>query len=96
VAGGVPPKWNSRVCVPVSVSTFSVVSSCQVMCTRPGNRISPAAPYPLHCSPAASSLAGSHASSTFLDSGVTGMLDESPLSGVTMRQRQSSAITDTQ
>jgi hypothetical protein len=33
---------------------------------------------------------------TLRASGVTGMLAESPLSGVTIRQRQSSAMTDTQ
>jgi len=82
--------------VPASVSSFSVASSCQVMCTRSGRRISPAAPYALQARPAASSFAGSQASTSLRDSGVIGMLAASPLSGVTMRQRQSSAITDTQ
>jgi hypothetical protein len=35
---------NVRVCVPASVSSFNVVSSCHVMCTRVGMRIRPAAP----------------------------------------------------
>ena len=54
------------------------------------------APYALHCRPAASSFAGSQASSSFRASGFRGMLAESPLSGVTIRQRQSSLTTDTQ
>ena len=37
--------------LPASVSIFRVVSLSQVMCSRPGSRITPAAPYDLHCSP---------------------------------------------
>ena len=33
-----------RVCVPASISTFSVLSSSHVMCTRPGTRMIAAAP----------------------------------------------------
>ena len=38
------PKWSRRVCVPASVSTLRVVSSCQVMWRRPGMRMMAAAP----------------------------------------------------
>src|SRR5258708_7366796 len=44
------------------MSTLSVVSSCQVTCSRIGRRITPAAPDALHCSPAAASAARTHAS----------------------------------
>src|SRR5690606_20393283 len=66
------------------------------MRSRVGARISPGAPYARHCSPAAVSRAGSQllaASSAFC---VTGMLETSPLAGVTIRQRQSSLMTATQ
>ena len=43
-AGFQSPKWNSRVCCPLSISTFSVVSSCQVMCSRAGTRMIAGAP----------------------------------------------------
>ena len=59
-----------RVCVPASVSIFNVLSSCQVMCSRPGTLIKAGAPYDRHCSPAASSFAGSQASAILLASGV--------------------------
>src|SRR5207245_1333398 len=53
------PKVSILVCVPAVASTLSVFSSVsQVMCSRPGSRMTPAAPYALHCSPAASSFAG--------------------------------------
>src|SRR5207253_3607248 len=38
------PKRTRRVCVPASVSIFNVVSSCQVMCSRVGSRMTPTAP----------------------------------------------------
>ena len=66
------PNVNSRVCVPASVSTFKVVSSCQVMCSRPGTRMIAPAPKALHWLPAASSAAGSHASAILRASGVIG------------------------
>src|SRR6266851_626680 len=71
---GARPKWKRRVCVPASVSMRSVVSSCQVMCSRPGTRIIAGAPYERHCSPAASSFAGSHASATRSASALSGTL----------------------
>src|SRR5262245_48283960 len=54
------------------------------------------APYALHCKPSASSLTGSQASTIFRASALIGTLAASPLSGVTMRHRQSSVTTDTQ
>jgi hypothetical protein len=39
--------------VPESVSIFSVLSSCHVMCKRPGTRMMPGALYALQDSPAA-------------------------------------------
>jgi hypothetical protein len=62
----------------------------------PGIRITAGAPYDRHCSPAASSLAGSQALPAARPAGVSGMLAKSPLMGVTMRQRQSSVTTETQ
>src|SRR3989442_2063548 len=53
-----------------------------------------AAPYALQ--PSAPALAGSHASTIFLPSGLIGMLDVSPFFGVSIRQRQSSVTIDTQ
>src|SRR5687767_12874886 len=41
---GADANENTRVCVPASVSIFSVRSSCQVMCRRPGTRMMFAAP----------------------------------------------------
>src|SRR5439155_181249 len=46
--------------MPASVSIRSVFGSFHAMWSRPGMRITPAAPYALHCSPAAVSLSGSH------------------------------------
>ena len=63
---------------------------------RPGIRVIPAAVYPLHCSPAASSRAGSHVSATFRAAAVSGMRVYSPLRGGSMRCGQSSLITDIQ
>src|SRR6185295_13365541 len=54
------------------------------------------APYALHCSPDASSLAGSQAFRTAIAAAFTGMLTRSPLGGVTIRYRQSSVTTETQ
>src|SRR6185436_16401723 len=85
-----------RVCVPASVSTFSVFSSCQEILRRVGIRMIAAAPYALHWLPAASSFAGSHSLITRLAAWLTGTLAESPLSGVTIRHRQSSVTSDTQ
>jgi hypothetical protein len=42
--GTVPSKWSTRVCVPASISIWSVLSSAHVMCSRPGTRMLPAAP----------------------------------------------------
>src|SRR3954464_9915141 len=41
--GWVPPKWRSRVWLPASISTFSVLSSAHVMFSRPGTRRLPPA-----------------------------------------------------
>ena len=71
-AADAPPNLNIRVCVPASVSSFIASSASQVMCRRPGARITPAAPYALHCSPAASSFAGSQALATRLPSALSG------------------------
>ena len=87
---------SSRVCVPASVSTFSVRSSCQVMWSRPGSRMTPPTPYARHDSPAASSRAGSQLSATLRPSAFRGTLATSPFGGVTIRQRQSSLTMDTQ
>ena len=81
-----------RVCTPASVSTFSVCSFSQVMCTRVGLRIRPAAPYARH----EPSVAGSHELPTFVPSALSGTLAKSPFGGVTMRHRQSSVTTETQ
>ena len=59
-------------------------------------RISPAAPKARHCSPAATSLAGSHALASFWPASFNGTLAKSPFGGVTMRKRQSSVMTATQ
>ena len=82
--------------MPASVSTLSVFSSCQEILRRVGIRMIAAAPYALHWLPAASSFAGSHSLITRLAAWLTGMLAESPLSGVTIRQRQSSVTSETQ
>src|SRR5262245_25289936 len=58
---GAAPNWNRRDCVTASSSILSVASPSHVMCSLPGARITPPAPYALHCSPACSSFAGSHA-----------------------------------
>ena len=58
------PNCSRRVCVPASVSISNVFGFAHVTCSRPGTRIIAAAPYGLHCSPAARSLSGSHASAT--------------------------------
>src|SRR6185503_5473897 len=71
---GVPVKCSRRVCVPASVSIFSVVSSCHEMRSRPGTRMIPAAPYDLHALPAAVSLAGSQASATARAAALRGTL----------------------
>src|SRR4029450_7538066 len=94
--GGCASKGRSRVCVPASVSIFRVASSCHEIRSRPGTRMIAGAPYALHCNPAASSFTGSHASTILRASALMGTLAASPLSGVTMRQRQSSVTTDTQ
>src|SRR6185436_10299664 len=47
-SGCVTLKWKSRVCVPASISTFKVLSSAQVMCSLPGTRRLPPAPYTRH------------------------------------------------
>src|ERR1700735_1885059 len=69
LAGAFALKWNVRVCVPASASTLSVLSSVQVMWTRPGTRMMAAAPYALHWLPAAMSLSGSHASAALRPAG---------------------------
>src|SRR5687768_959291 len=74
VAAGGAVKWKRRVWVPASVSTFSVLSSCQLMRIRPGTRMIAGAPYARHCSPAAVSLAGSHSLATLVAAGVIGTL----------------------
>ena len=51
------------------------------MCRRPGARITPAAPYALHCSPAASSFAGSQALATAFPSAFSGTLGMIALRG---------------
>src|SRR4029450_13603966 len=94
--GGCASKCRSRVCVPASVSIFRVASSCHEIRRRPGTRMTAGAPYALHCNPAASSFTGSQASSIFRASALIGTLAASLLSGVTIRQRQSSVTTDTQ
>ena len=63
---------NIRVCVPASVSILSVVSSCHAMRNRPGTRMIAGAPYDLHCTPAASSRAGSQLLAISRAAGVTG------------------------
>ena len=87
---------SSRVCVPASVSIFSVLSSAQVMWRRPGIRMMPPAPYALHWLPSASSLAGSQAAPIARAARFSGTPAKSPFAGVCMRQRQSSVTTDTQ
>ena len=91
-----PSKWNKRVCVPASVSIFSVWSSAQVTCSRVGRRRIPAAPYALHWSPSASSLAGFQSLPALRPASFSGTLAKSPLGGVTMRHRQSSSTIETQ
>ena len=60
VAGASSGRANrsSRVCMPASVSIFSVLSSCHEMRRRAGSRMIAGAAYARHCSPAASSFAG--------------------------------------
>ena len=82
--------------MPASVSIFSVLSSAQVMCSRPGTRMIPPAPYALHWLPSASSFAGSHAAPIARAARLSGTPAKSPLAGVCIRQRQSSVTTDTQ
>ena len=48
----------------MTMRTCSVVSLAHAICSRPGTRMMLPAPYDLHCSPAAVSRAGSHASAT--------------------------------
>jgi hypothetical protein len=68
------PNAKSRVCVPASVSTLSVVSFSQEMRMRPTLRMMLPAPYDRHCSPAAASRAGSQASAILRASALSGML----------------------
>src|SRR6187455_1159528 len=49
--GWAAPKWRSRVCLPASMSNFSVLSSAHVMFSRPGTRRLPPAAYTRHGSP---------------------------------------------
>src|SRR5262252_6613751 len=95
-AGERGEKWNSRVCVPASVSTRSVSASCQVMCSRPGTLMMLPAPYDLHWLPARSSAAGSQALMIGSAARDEGMRRYSPLAGVTIRYRQFSVTYDTQ
>src|SRR6478735_6593787 len=82
-AGGclVRSKLSSRVCVPASVSIFSVASSCHVIRSRPGCRMIPPTPNALHCRPAALSFSRSHASVARLPSPLIGTLCASPFGG---------------
>ena len=65
-------KRSMRVCIPASLSTRSVCSSCQAIRNLAGTRMMAAPPYALHCWPAASSAAGFHASASLRPSGVSG------------------------
>src|SRR5947207_7829893 len=89
-------KWKRRVCVPASVSIFSVSASCHVMCSRPGTLMMLPAPYDLHWLPARSSAAGSHALMIDRAARDEGMRRYSPLAGVTIRYRPFSVTYDTQ
>src|SRR5262249_5108596 len=71
---GAEPNANARVCVPASVSTFSVVSSFQLTRMRPGTRMIAAPPNGRHCSPAAASRAGSQLSAALIAASVSGRL----------------------
>ena len=73
-AGALPVKCSRRVCVPASNSALSVVSSCHVMCIRPGIRMMLPTPYGLQARPAASSFARFQVSATRRPSSLIGTL----------------------